>query len=246
MIRPIFRHSIARLAVCLMAFGLVAQPLWANPNFGSAAADPVQEAVSAFTTVTGDTADTYLALALLSDEYKALQTSLADSFGGSFRPTPEKAYAMTGGGNVGVFVPVAGGAGHSHFQIWLDAATNHVVASASALFDLHRDGTTRAVFGIDGRTVMDATLSEAGSFLSGWFIDAAGAEQSILEYAAERSFNCFLDCLSGFGIPNAILAAIAFGCGVLCGVTLGAGCVGCVFALGLGLGAEVGYCSGVC
>ncbi|MEM1206729.1 MAG: hypothetical protein AAGN66_26070 [Acidobacteriota bacterium] len=240
-------NFVSQITIVLLLAMTVAQPILAVPRPVAELPDTAGETIAGFRTLAGDAADAFVTRALRSSAYWDFRDNLDESFGKTFQLQPVAAHAKAGHGMVGVFIPVDGGAGYSGLQLWFQENTRELVTSVALLFEQVDPQRVAATYFADGQLRMEAVSDLAGNILSGRVIEADGSVQDLLDYPlAERSYGCINDCLAGLGVANWIIALIAAVCGIACLGTLGAGCVACIFGLGVGLGAELGYCSGRC
>lgn len=163
------------------------------------------------------------------------------------------AYSVAAAGQVGVYVPIRGGTSHSYFGLWFEPSSLKIVGSSIGLFVFDENRNINAKIDINGKPKLDAVIAPDGSILSGVRYDESGRAQTlspsqgITQPDAVLAFlGCLNSCLSGLGVPSWLISALGVACGVICAGTAGVGCIPCLYAAAGGLGAELGWCIGMC
>lgn len=239
----LIKLCVTKATIFTFILMIITQPIIAKPAIDS---DMLDEALQSFRPLRGAAIDSYIQLAVGSQQYWA-NLDVIDQFTTKFILQPSKAYAMEGSGLVGVFLPISGGAGYSNLQIWFDETNHEIVSTMMFVFEQRSNDEISANLFIDGQVQMTALVSIAGDILGGELYSDKGVATNLLDVVdTQKSWSCMNSCLAGLGVPNWILAVMAVACAAICVGTAGLGCLACLSALSFGLGFELGWCIGAC
>ncbi|HMN26586.1 MAG TPA: hypothetical protein PKE45_00420 [Caldilineaceae bacterium] len=180
---------------------------------------PIQPA-----SVDEETAATYKARFLESNEFTQFATTLQEGYAGKFKvQLPALSVVKLNAQHtsvLGVVVGVDGGAGSSSFSEWFDASGALTMTIAS-IFDLLPDGNTiEASIAMNGKPYVHAFVTAAGKILSGT-IWHDGKIISLNEATVSSPhtligfLKCIWDCLSSY-VPPWYLALIFAVCAAVC------------------------------
>lgn len=181
--------------------------------------------------VSSGTASYYQSLAEASDEYEDFEAGLPSGMSLDTQNATVYAFDTLLDGAVAVVFPICGALDGSNYQLLFDPATDNVVHETSLL------GVLSNTPGADATVIMvvDGTTTWNGD------VDYDDVIQGL-----SSKLRCLNDCLAGLGIANWVLALIGVGCGIVCGGTLGTGCIVCLVAVVGILDFQAGYCVGQC
>lgn len=219
---------------------LVSLPYWpeaslqaitlAKPASSSLIAPPASTCTTGhLSKVEAEVEQEFIQLLLQSSQFEAFRANLEQTHPNVFSFQPEQSYALTDGCQMGVYMPISGGAGYSFYALWFEAVSKVPAQSLFSLFTYNPQGNIVMQAMLQDRQ-LEAIITPSGQLLGGTVVkDGQKVKLEQNRITTTDFFSCMQDCIQQSGLPEWVFTAITVACDVICWVTPGSPlCWGCL------------------